>query len=124
MKRTLPYTRHRRRKRAKRTRKVQTEIVSFDHGPWEFPIATVRSHGSRAQAIALLGDLRRWLVARWAWLRPRTVPVLVAVAGMLFVLASADVLAHSRHTIGAYTGKKELRLGQPPSGVTRFAIVR
>lgn len=45
---------------------------------------------------AAAADLRRWLVARWAWFRPRTVPCVVAGLGMLFVLKSADYLAHHK----------------------------
>ena len=42
----------------------------------------------------LAGDLARWLVTKWSWLRPRTVPVVVAALGLIAVLASADYLRH------------------------------
>lgn len=96
---TLAYTRLRRRAKARaknqapRTTQVNTEIVLFDHGPAEFPVATVRPRHARARAIALVGALQQWLLARWRWLRPRTVPVAVAALGMAAVLKSADYLA-------------------------------
>ena len=99
-KRTLAYTRTRRRSRSRHqkqapvTRSVNTEIVLFDHGPAEFPVATVRPREARAQLIALVSDLQHWLLARWQWLRPRTVPCAVAALGMLAVLAAANYLAH------------------------------
>lgn len=110
--RSLGYTRRRRsrprgNKAASAPCTVNTEIVSFDHGPVEFPVATVRPREARAQLIALVGALQAWLVARWQWLRPRSVPCAVAGLGMLAVLASADYLAHykdacmDRHTAAA-----------------------
>ena len=98
-KRTFAYTprRHRRSpKRAPAGRTVHHEIVLFDQGPAEFPVATVRPRAPRARAIALAADITRWLAARWSWLRPRTVPVLVAALGMILVLISADYLAHQQ----------------------------
>jgi len=73
---------------------VNNEIVLFDHGPAEFPVATARPRELRARAIALAAHLQLWLRARWAWFRPRTVPCAVAALGMIAVLASANYLAH------------------------------
>jgi hypothetical protein len=96
---TLAYAR--RRKRSPRANQQvphaatgSPELALFDHGPTEFPVATVRPHEPRARLIALAGGLQRWLVARWQWFRPRTVPVAVAALGMIAVLKSADYLAH------------------------------
>ena len=102
---TLAYTRMRKRSispRAKRATKissaetsaVNTEIVLFDHGPAEFPVATLRPRELRARAIALVNDLQQWFGARWQWFKPRSVPCAVAGLGMLAVIASADYLAH------------------------------
>ena len=97
--RTLAYTRVRR----SRPRNVapqgaigNPETMAFDHGPVEFPIATVVTRDPRA----LVGELVRWLAARWAWLKPRTVPVIAAAVGLVLVLASADYLSrdHGSHT--------------------------
>jgi hypothetical protein len=73
---------------------MNTEIVAFDHGPVEFPIATARPREAGAQLVALVGALQRWLIARWQWLRPRSLPCAVAGAGMLAVLAFSNYLAH------------------------------
>lgn len=100
-------SRSRGQKQASVPRPVNTEIVAFDHGPVEFPVATVRPREARAQLIALAAALQAWLVARWQWLRPRSVPCAVAGLGMMAVLASADYLAHykddcmNRHTAAA-----------------------
>ena len=61
----------------------------FDQPPAELPVATLRPRDSGSQ---LLLDLRGWLAARWQWLGPRAIPVAVAFAGMLGVLASATYL--------------------------------
>jgi hypothetical protein len=72
--------------------------VSFDHRPREFPIArVVPQHGTRATI--WLGDLARWLCARWAWLRPRTIPLIVAGLGMIAMLAFSDYLAHNHGNV-------------------------
>jgi hypothetical protein len=66
----------------------------FDQPPAELPIATLRPRESGAQ---LSIDVRNWFAARWRWLRPRTIPVLVAFAGMIAVLASASYLRSFAH---------------------------
>jgi hypothetical protein len=103
-KRTLAYTRttSRKRRRSPRALKKQdvapramnTEIVLFDHGPAEFPVATAVPREPRARLIATLADLKRWVAARWDWFKPRTVPCAVAGLGMVAVIASAHYLAH------------------------------
>jgi hypothetical protein len=73
--------------------------VIFDR-PAALPTATLVPREWRGRALASARALRNWLAARWAWLRPRTVPVLVATAGMFAVLLSADYLAHGHgHTL-------------------------
>ena len=61
----------------------------FDQPPAKLPIATLRTRDSSAQ---LSIDVRNWFAARWRWFRPRTIPLLVAFAGMLVVLGSASYL--------------------------------
>lgn len=83
------------RNQAPRAQPGCTELVLFDHGPTEFPVATIRPREPRARMIALVGALQRWLVARWQWLRPRTVPCAVAALGMFAMIESADYLTHA-----------------------------
>ena len=95
----ITYKRMRRRpariqKHAKRTERVHVETMAFDHGPTEFPMATIRPREARGQVVAAMAALHRWLVARWQWFRPRTMPCVVAGLGMLAVIAAADYLAH------------------------------
>jgi hypothetical protein len=98
LRRTRAYTRRRTSARTKnqapRTRPVNTEIVLFDHGPAELPVAAVRPRQARARVIALVAAFQHWLVAQWRWFRPRTLPCAVAALGMLAMVASADYLAH------------------------------
>lgn len=58
----------------------------------ELPVATVR-RAPHAWFGRILGDLQQWLAARWSWLRPRTLPVLVAVAGMFAVISAVNYLS-------------------------------
>ena len=119
-KRTLPYTRTRRRARHRANKQApiaqvpNTDHVLFDHGPAELPVATAVPRAPRARAVALAADLQRWLAARWQWFKPRSVPCAVAGLGMMAVLASADYLAHSH----GETGK------QPVAKVVHITVAR
>lgn len=66
----------------------------FDQPPAELPVATLRPRDSGAQLVL---DARGWLAARWQWLRPRAIPVVVAFAGMICVLVSASYLRDLAH---------------------------
>ena len=91
--RTLPYTRTRRpRGAARRANAVNNEVMLFD-GVRELPTATVRKAPDMRVGL-LMGDLQRWLAARWSWFKPRTVPVLVAALGALAVVHSVNYLSH------------------------------
>ena len=67
---------------------MNTEGMLFP--PGELPVATVvlREPGARVAA-----DTRRWAAKRWSWLRPRTLPLLVAMAGLFCVVASGRYLS-------------------------------
>jgi hypothetical protein len=84
-----------------------TRGVLFDGPPAELPIATLRSTISAAPFRRLRGALDRDLARRWAWLRPRAVPLIVAFAGMLATLAAvkyAGLWARSeRMTLDVHT---------------------
>ena len=84
----------RRQKEAKPIGCVQAETMAFDLGPAEFPMATMRPREARGRAVAAVAALQRWLVARWVWFKPRSMPCVVAGLGMLAVIAAADYLAH------------------------------
>jgi hypothetical protein len=56
------------------------------------PTATVLRAPRSRWALAI-GGLSRWLGEQWTWLRPRTLPVLVAVVGMFAVLNAVNYLA-------------------------------
>jgi hypothetical protein len=62
----------------------------FDQPPSELPVARLHQRG---QLPSLSLALVSWLTARWQWLRPRTVPVIVAFIGMCAVMASAHYLS-------------------------------
>jgi hypothetical protein len=99
-KRIFAYTRRRpKRRRPAHGRRVRPTCdardVLFDLGKQELPTATLVH--KRETARTLFGAFSGWLLARWYWLTPRVVPVLVATVGMILVLWSADYLAHSHY---------------------------
>jgi hypothetical protein len=65
----------------------------FDGLPAELPTATLLPGTRHDRHRVLGGHLRRWLDHRWAWLRPRTVPMIVAFAGMIAVLGTTRYLS-------------------------------
>jgi hypothetical protein len=97
-KRTLAYTRPRRRRsqktRAADARHRHTEIVIFDRHPSELPIATLVPRDTRSRWVALAAAVHAWVLGRWALLRPRMVPVIAAGLCTILVIASVDYLTH------------------------------
>ena len=65
----------------------------FDGAQAELPTATLRPSASQARHRVIAGDLHRWLAGRWSWLRPRTVPLLAAFAGMVAILGATKYLS-------------------------------
>jgi hypothetical protein len=81
----------RRRKAGARRRRVDNGSMLFDQ-PRELPVATVhRAPGSIGSRIA--GALQRWIAARWSWLSPRMVPVIVAAIGLVLVVNAVNYLS-------------------------------
>jgi hypothetical protein len=68
------------------------EIVIYDQGPSELPTATLLP---KSRGLALLGGLQRWLIARWSWLAPRTIPVAVAALSLIILVVAVDGLWHA-----------------------------
>jgi len=103
----LSYTFRRRRRRNTAPRAAIAHITAdgaaagcdnvgmlFDGFPAELPIATLLPSAAHARHRVIGGHLRHWFDDRWAWLRPRTVPMIVAFAGMLAVLGSTQYLSN------------------------------
>jgi hypothetical protein len=65
----------------------------FDGHPAELPTATLLSDSHEARHRVIGGHLKHWLADRWVWLRPRTVPMIVAFLGMLAVLGTTRYLS-------------------------------
>ena len=61
----------------------------FDQPPAELPVATIRPRAPRARFLA---ELRNGLARKWRWCKPRSLPALAGVCGMLAVLGSAAYL--------------------------------
>jgi hypothetical protein len=83
---------HARRRRARRPRRDSSHVTyapALDCAavPIELPTATLHA-ASQGRHRLLAGALQRWLVDRWLWLRPRSVPMLVAFAAMLAMLGA------------------------------------
>lgn len=66
------------------------ETMIFDRAPAALPEAKLRP---RELDTRLWAEVRAWLLARWAWLRPRWIPVVAAIAGLIGSLASAKYLS-------------------------------
>jgi hypothetical protein len=69
-------------------------FVLFDQRERQLPTATLVPREPGVRARVSLHELGAWLAARWSWVSARRVPLLVAAAGMMFVLMSADYLSH------------------------------
>ena len=65
----------------------------FDGLPAELPTATLLPSAVHDRQRAIGGHLRQWFDDRWAWIRPRTVPLIVAFAGMIAVLGTTRYLS-------------------------------
>jgi hypothetical protein len=96
---TIAYKRRRRPRRhaaldATHGERLQAEALAFDHGRAEFPVATLRPREARGRAVAAIAAFERWLLARWQWFKPRTLPCAVAALGLVAIVAAADYLAH------------------------------
>jgi hypothetical protein len=85
--------------RAPRTPGCDPDINLFDGFPADLPRATLRPTTSQARHHAISGLLTEWLAGRWAWLRPRTVPLIAALVGLLAVMGATKYLPvySSRH---------------------------
>lgn len=89
----------------------------FDGLPAELPTATLLPGTSHARHRVIGGHLRHWLGDRWAWLRPRTVPMIAAFVGMLAVLGSTRYLTTFAMT-SAPRNAAIYDAGQAPHGAT------
>jgi hypothetical protein len=56
------------------------------------PVALLLPRRGEGRPAVLTGALQRWLAARWMWVRPRFIPLLVAFMGMLGVLNARSYL--------------------------------
>jgi hypothetical protein len=99
---SIGYTRRRRPRRTPRTERAPSVAslgdAVLDHGgaPAPLPVATLHS-STQAWHLLAAGDLQRWLGERWQWLRPRSVPILVAFAAMLAMIDAAQHLTIYAH---------------------------
>ena len=123
-----PYGHRRRRRRGGTPRRANMAAdagapgcnnidMLFDGFPAELPTATLLSDSHQARHRVIGGHLRHWLADRWVWLRPRTVPMIVAFLGMLAVLGSTKYLSSyaCAPQRSAVVSSPEARTGDPPS---------
>lgn len=89
-----------RRQRTRRRRSTGTATAReppdlperFD-GALDLPTARLLPSRAQPRYRTVSQDLRHWLEHRWAWLRPRSVPMAVALASLFAVLGAAKYLA-------------------------------
>ncbi len=65
----------------------------FDGLPAELPTATLVPNAAHDRHRAIGGRIRQWFDDRWTWVRPRTVPLIAAFAGMIAVLGTTKYLS-------------------------------
>jgi hypothetical protein len=90
-----------RRKRPRRTPTAVTarepiepvERAGFNVPPSDLPIAILLPRASQSRYRALGGDLRHWVAPRWAWIRPRAVPLVGAIVGMFAMIGLENYLS-------------------------------
>lgn len=70
-----------------------TSGMLFDGLPAELPTATLVPTAAHDRQRALGGRIRQWFDDRWTWIRPRTVPLIAAFAGMIAVLGTTKYLS-------------------------------
>jgi hypothetical protein len=112
--RTLPYTKRRRVKAARRPVAVNNEDMIFDQPPAELPVATLVPRDGKTQ---LRADLHAWFAAKWQWFKPRTIPMIVAFVGMLAVIGSANWLRNY-----ARRAPERLVVSTPPPADSNIAV--
>lgn len=70
-----------------------TVDMLFDGLPAELPTATLVPTAAHDRHRAIGAHIRQWFDDRWAWIRPRTVPLIAAFAGMIAVLGTTKYLS-------------------------------
>ena len=102
---------YRRRCRRNRERVPLLDLShSYDGAPQPLPPAILLATGQLPRHRMLTGQLERWLVERWLWLRPRSLPLVVAFVGMFGVLSAVKQLSVIR-----YCEMEPLTLAPAPS---------
>lgn len=66
----------------------------FDLPPAELPVAKLEPRNARERIAA---GLHAWVVAKWRWFKPRTIPMVVALGGLFAVIGSANYLRSVAH---------------------------
>ena len=91
----------------------------FD-APRELPVATVRR--APAPVVArLAGAFAAWLGARWQWLRPRSIPVLVAALSLVALVNAVNYLGRA-HAVSAQVSLTDAP-SLPASEVSHIRVV-
>jgi hypothetical protein len=65
-----------------------TPGMLFDGPPAELPIATLLPAPRPGRRRLIRADLDRWIALRWAWVLPRAIPLVVAIAGLFGTLGA------------------------------------
>jgi hypothetical protein len=74
-----------------------TRRVLFDGPRIKLPVATLLATGAQTRRRL---DLDRWLSLRWDWVRPRAVPLLAALVGLLLSLGAVKYTSKLSYTPG------------------------
>ena len=86
--RTVAYT----RRRSPRARTGESAPRELFASPRELPTARVVARPRTLPALVSIG-MAAWFSEKWRWLRPRTIPVAVALAGLLGTIEAMNQLS-------------------------------
>lgn len=92
VKRLVRYVPRVRRKPVSHEAPAAVEVALFASSVAALPVATLMPRRGDGRPAVIRGALGRWTEARWRWLRPRAIPLLVAFMGLVGVLNARSYL--------------------------------
>ncbi len=82
------------------------DAVLFARSQAALPVATLMPRRGEGRRAVIRGALGRWAEARWLWLRPRAIPLVVAFMSLVGVLdARSYLIALARYGTPSITAR-------------------
>ncbi|HET9622253.1 MAG TPA: hypothetical protein VFP84_12860 [Kofleriaceae bacterium] len=87
------------------------------------PVALLLPRRGEGRPAVLTGAFQRWLAARWMWVKPRFIPLLVATMGLLGVLnARSYLIKLARYGSAVHASPSMERAPDLPSAIHETRI--